>query len=73
MTRERLETAIRDGIEMADGEKYVKVSDPYRIALSKTFVIVVAADEDRTFCVTDDDGNQLLEDEEVGDERQQGN
>ncbi|PYI80346.1 MAG: hypothetical protein DME26_21765 [Verrucomicrobia bacterium] len=48
MTRERIETAIREGIpfviKMADGEKY-EVSDQYRIALGKTYVIVVAADD----------------------------
>ena len=31
-------------IKMADGEKY-EVSDQYRIALGKTYVIVVAADD----------------------------
>jgi len=44
MTRDQLETAIREGIpfviKMADGEKY-QVSNRYQIALGKTTVIVV--------------------------------
>jgi hypothetical protein len=47
MTREQVETAIREGIpfviKLADGEKY-EVSDRYSIALGKATVIVV--DED---------------------------
>jgi hypothetical protein len=44
MTRDQIETAIREGIpfviRMADGEKY-EVSERYRVALGKTTVIVV--------------------------------
>ena len=48
MTRDQLQTAIREGIpfviKMADGEKY-EVSDRYRVALGKTTVIVVGEDD----------------------------
>jgi hypothetical protein len=48
MTRDKVETAIKEGIpfliRMADGEKY-EVSDRYRIALGKTTVIVVGKDD----------------------------
>ena len=48
MTRDRIQTAIEEGIpfliRMADGEKY-KVSDRYRIALGKDYVIVVGSDD----------------------------
>ncbi|MDQ6632967.1 MAG: hypothetical protein M3Y82_14630 [Verrucomicrobiota bacterium] len=48
MTREHIETAIKEGIpfliRMADGEKY-KVSDQYRIALGRTTAIVVGDDD----------------------------
>ncbi|MBM3880628.1 MAG: hypothetical protein FJ387_13075 [Verrucomicrobia bacterium] len=44
MTRDQIETAIREGIpfviRMADGEKY-EVSERYRVALGKTTVIIV--------------------------------
>ncbi|MBM3841137.1 MAG: hypothetical protein FJ398_24915 [Verrucomicrobia bacterium] len=44
MTRDQIETAIREGIpfviKMADGEKY-QIADRYRVALGKTTVIVV--------------------------------
>jgi hypothetical protein len=44
MTRDQLETAIREGIpfvvKMADGEKY-EIADRYRLALGKTTVIIV--------------------------------
>lgn len=44
MTRDQLQTAIREGvpfiIKMADGEKY-EVADRYRVALGRTSVIVV--------------------------------
>ena len=48
MTRDQLETAIREGIpfviKMADGENY-GVPDRYRVALGKTAVIVVGEDD----------------------------
>ena len=48
MTRDQIRTAIREGIpftiKMADGERY-EVSDPYRVALGKTTVIVVGEDD----------------------------
>jgi hypothetical protein len=48
MTRDQLQTAIREGIpfviKMADGEKY-EVSDCYRVALGKTTVIVVGEED----------------------------
>jgi hypothetical protein len=48
MTRDKIETAIREGIpftiKMADGEKY-DVRDRYRIALGLTTVIVVGDDD----------------------------
>jgi hypothetical protein len=44
MTRDKIQTAIREGIpfviRMADGEKY-EVSDQYKVALGRTTVIVV--------------------------------
>jgi hypothetical protein len=48
MTRDQVETAIREGIpfaiRMADGQRY-EVVEPYRIALGKTTVIVVGEDD----------------------------
>lgn len=48
MTRDQLQTAIREGIpfviKMADGEKY-EVTDRYRVALGRTTVIVVGSDD----------------------------
>ncbi len=48
MTKDKIETAIREGvpfvIKMADGEKY-EVSDRYRVALGKTTVIIVGDDD----------------------------
>jgi hypothetical protein len=48
MTKDQIRTAIREGIpfviKMADGEKY-EVSDRYRVALGKTSVIVVGAND----------------------------
>lgn len=48
MTREQIQTAIREGIpfliKMADGERY-EVSDPYRVAVGKTTVIVLGKDD----------------------------
>jgi hypothetical protein len=48
MTRDKLETAIEEDvpflIRMADGEKY-EVTDRYRIALGKTSVIVIGAND----------------------------
>ena len=48
MTREQVETAIKEGIpfviKMADGEKY-QVPEAYRIALGRTTVIVVGDDD----------------------------
>jgi hypothetical protein len=48
MTRDQIQTAIREGvpfiIKMADGEKY-EVSDRYGVALGKTSVIVVGDDD----------------------------
>lgn len=44
MTRDRIQTAIKEGIpfliKMADGEKYT-VTDRHRIALGGTYVVVV--------------------------------
>jgi len=63
MTRDQIETAIREGIpfviKMADGEKY-QIADRYRVALGKTTVIVVGD-------ITNDDGYQLLREEIVED------
>jgi hypothetical protein len=48
MTKDQIQTAIKEGlpflIRMADGERY-KVTDSYRIALGRTFVIVVGDDD----------------------------
>jgi hypothetical protein len=48
MTRDRVQIALEEGIpfliKMADGEKY-KVTDRYRVALGKTWVIVVGEDD----------------------------
>lgn len=48
MTRDQLETAIREGIpfviRMADGQTY-EVAERYRVALGKTTVIVVGEDD----------------------------
>jgi hypothetical protein len=48
MTRDKIQTAIREGIplliRMADGQKY-QVADRYSIALGKTTVIVVGKDD----------------------------
>lgn len=48
MTRDKVETAINEGIpfviRMADGEKY-EVKDRYRVALGRTTVIVVGDDD----------------------------
>ena len=48
MTRDKIQTAINEGIpfliRMAGGEKY-EVADRYRIALGKTTVIVVGKDD----------------------------
>jgi len=48
MTRDKIQTAINEGIpfliRMADGEKY-EVADRYRIALGNTTVIVVGKDD----------------------------
>ena len=48
MTRDKIQTAIREGIpfliKMADGEKY-EVSDQYKIALGRTTVIIVGNDD----------------------------
>jgi hypothetical protein len=48
MTRDKIQTAIKEGIpfliRMADGEKY-EVADRYQIALGKTTVIIVGKDD----------------------------
>ncbi len=48
MTRDQVQTAIREGIpfaiKMADGEKY-EVSESYKIALGRTYIIVIGADD----------------------------
>jgi hypothetical protein len=48
MTRDQVETAIREGIpfaiRMADGQMY-EVAEKYRVALGKTTVIVVGEDD----------------------------
>jgi hypothetical protein len=48
MTRDKIQTAIREGIpfviKMADGEKY-EVTDQYKIALGQANVIVVGGDD----------------------------
>lgn len=48
MTRDKIQTAIREGIpfviRMADGEKY-EVSDQYKVALGRTTVIVVGEND----------------------------
>ena len=48
MTRDKIQTAIREGIpfviKMADGEKY-EVNDAFRIALGQSNVIVVGNDD----------------------------
>ena len=49
MTRGQIETAIKEGIpfliKMADGEKY-EVSEPHRIAVGRSYVIVVGKHDD---------------------------
>jgi len=44
MTKDRVQVAVQEGIpfviRMADGEKY-EVTDSYKIALGKTYVVVV--------------------------------
>ncbi len=48
MTRDKIQTAIREGIpfmiKMADGEHY-EVSDQFKVALGRTTVIVVGDDD----------------------------
>ena len=48
MTKDQIQTAIREGIpfviKMADGEKY-DVLDPFKIALGRTTVILVGDDD----------------------------
>jgi hypothetical protein len=48
MTRDQIQTAIKEGIpfliRMADGQKY-EVADAYQIALGRTAVIVVGKDD----------------------------
>lgn len=48
MTRDHLQTAIKEGIpfliRMADGEKY-EVTNPYQIALGRSNVILVGKDD----------------------------
>jgi hypothetical protein len=48
MTKGQIQTAIKEGIpfliRMADGEKY-KVTNPHRIALGRTYVIVIGEDD----------------------------
>jgi hypothetical protein len=48
MTRDKVQTAIREGIpfviKMADGKKY-EVADPYKIALGRTTVIILGNDD----------------------------
>jgi len=48
MTRAQIQKVIREGIpfliKMADGEKY-EVSEPFRVALGRTTVIVVGDDD----------------------------
>jgi hypothetical protein len=48
MTRDQVQTAIKEGIpfpiRMADGEKY-EVTAPYQIALGRSYVIVVGKDD----------------------------
>jgi hypothetical protein len=48
MTRNQILTAIKEGIpfliRMADGEKY-EVAETYRIALGRSYVIVVGKDD----------------------------
>jgi hypothetical protein len=48
MTRDKIQTAINEGIpfliKMADGEKY-EVADRYRVALGRTTVIVLGKDD----------------------------
>ena len=48
MTRQQMQTAVRQGIpfeiSMADGERY-GVSDRYRVAVGKTTAIVVGEDD----------------------------
>ncbi|MEW6307098.1 MAG: hypothetical protein AB1705_26845 [Verrucomicrobiota bacterium] len=48
MTREHVETAIKEGIpfliRMADGEKY-EVTGPYQIALGRTTVVVMGKND----------------------------
>lgn len=49
MTRDRVKTAIQEGIpfliKMADGECY-EVREPYQVALGNTYVIVVDLKDD---------------------------
>ena len=48
MTRDQIQTAIKEGIpiliKMADGEKY-EVPEAHRVALGRTTVIVVGDDD----------------------------
>ena len=48
MTRDQIQTAVKEGIpffiKMAEGEKY-EVSDAYRIALGRSYVLVVDKDD----------------------------
>jgi hypothetical protein len=48
MTRERVETAVREGIpfliRMADGAKY-KVTESHQVALANSYVVVIGADD----------------------------
>jgi hypothetical protein len=49
MSRDKIETAIREGIpfviKLADGEKY-EVTDRLRIALGQTSVIIIVGNDD---------------------------
>jgi hypothetical protein len=48
MTRDQIQTAIREGIpfviKMADGEKY-EVADQFKVALGRTTVVVMGNDD----------------------------
>ena len=48
MTKAQVQAAIKEGIpfiiRMAEGQKY-EVTDPYRIAIGPTYVIVVGKDD----------------------------